>query len=276
MSGDNDGDNGSDNSDAIDSETPSGIWEWTADWALNEGLKLWKTTATGSTNSIAKDDESPATKPRLEHPGSHHKLLHLTASEPTLYIARFQTQGRGRGTHAWLAPEGSALLSSWAFAMGAIPQPILSPLVGLALFEAALETWPEVAFNLKAPNDLFIGARKVAGLLIETVDTGVERRTVVGLGLNVTGCPAEVPTATCLAEHLMIRNQEAWRRFLSAWKKRLALAMVQGQESHLTTEAAERLRCALNRHPLLKEPIVRIDHMGQLHFASRLVPWHEL
>lgn len=250
----------------------NGIWEWTADWALSEGLKLWKTTATSSTNSIAKDDESPATKPRLELQSESW----ASVSEPTLYIARFQTQGRGRGTHAWLAPEGSALLSSWAFAMGAIPQPILSPLVGLALFEAALETWPGVAFNLKAPNDLFIGKRKVAGLLIETIDAGIEKRTVVGLGLNVTNCPAEVPTATCLVEHDGRLTQDVWKRFLSAWKKRLVPAMIQGQESRLTVEAAERLRDALNRHPLLQEPIMRIDDSGQLHFASRLVPWHEL
>lgn len=246
------------------------VFAWTQAWARAAGLKLWHAEETGSTNSVAKDDESHHTKPALTN-------TFAACSAPSLYMAARQTQGRGRGSHTWTTPSGASLLSSWSFAMRSVPQPILSPLVGLALFEAAAATWSEVEFNLKAPNDLYIGRLKTAGLLIETVDSGLERRTVVGLGLNVTGKPSDVPTATCVAEHLgREATEEEWHRFLTEWQRRLMHAMEAGQSQRLTPETADRLKGALNRHPLLKEPILRVDELGQLHSASRIIHWHEL
>lgn len=248
------------------------VFQWTGDWARSELLKLWSATETTSTNSIAKDDEAELTKPALDP-----RSPQLHCSRPTLYLTRAQTSGRGRGDHVWVTPPGSALLSSWSFVMRSVPQPILSPLVGLALFEAARETWPGIAFNLKAPNDLYIGRQKTAGILIETVDTGIERRTVVGVGLNVSAKPAGLEIATCLQEHTEQAIQEAeWRGFLNAWLKRLSEAMTSGQSTTIPEQTATRLKDALNLHPLLKEPILHVDELGQLHSASRIVHWHEL
>ena len=71
-------------------------------------------------------------------------------------------------------------------------QPTLSPLVGLALYKACSGTWPFLNWNLKAPNDLYISNKKVAGLLIETVTQGDDIRLLVGLGLNVLATPDQV------------------------------------------------------------------------------------
>lgn len=249
------------------------IYAWTKAWGIEKGLKLWAEVETPSTNSIAKDDASAITKPTLEK-GDFH-------SAPTLYITRNQTQGRGRGDHVWEMPPpdalGGSLLSSWSYALARAPQPIFSPLAGLALYESAQKIWPEIPFNLKAPNDLFIGEKKTAGLLIETVDRGVERHTVVGLGLNVTASPPKVETATCLAAHWSSTlTQEKWNEFLDLFSTQLALVAKAGQHDLLSDEARENLRSALNLHPHLKEPILEVDPSGQLHSKSRVIYWHEL
>ena len=161
--------------------------------------------------------------------------------------------------------------------MAKVPQPIFSPLVGLALYESVRAVWPEIDFNLKAPNDLYIGRQKTAGLLIETVDRGATRHTVVGLGLNVAAAPHGLETATCLAEHWRnAADPETWSRFLDGFYDRLALAVREGQRETLSPEARERLLEALNKHPLLREPILGVDEFGQLRSASRVVYWHEL
>jgi BirA family transcriptional regulator, biotin operon repressor / biotin---[acetyl-CoA-carboxylase] ligase len=149
--------------------------------------------------------------------------------------------------------------------------------VGLALFEACAAAWPDLKFNIKAPNDLFIGPQKTAGILIETIDQGAEKRTVIGLGLNATHAPQDLATATSLASHLGREpSVEEWQTFLSQWCENLARALELGFESRLTEETRERLCRALNLHPLLKEPILKVDEFGQLHSASRVIHWHEL
>ncbi len=249
------------------------VFSWTCDWARASGYKLWANDETSSTNAIAKDDTETATRPVLLTPSSF--------SGPSVYLAKRQSAGRGRGTHTWTTPDGSALLSSWSFAVKTVPQPIFSALVGLALFEACTQIWPEVGFNIKAPNDLYIDDKKVAGILIETVDQGHEKRTVIGVGLNASGSPENVPTATDLSEHLKRASgrdleRSEWVRFLETWVRELTTAVAAGLESRLQPTAAARLCRALNLHPLLKEPILQVDEFGQLHSATRVIHWHEL
>jgi BirA family biotin operon repressor/biotin-[acetyl-CoA-carboxylase] ligase len=68
----------------------------------------------------------------------------------------------------------------------------------MALLKALQNTWSYIPFALKAPNDIYIGDKKCAGLLIETVTQGNEISTFIGLGLNVLKKPAEIPNATSL------------------------------------------------------------------------------
>lgn len=246
----------------------SDVFSWTIEWAEAKRLPHWSATETESTNTIAKNDDSSGVQPRLES---------TLFSEPTVYLARRQSAGRGRGSHIWTTPDGSALLSSWSFAIARVPQPIFSALVGLALYEACATTWPTLEFNIKAPNDLFIGAQKTAGILIETIDSGREKRTVIGVGLNAAVAPQGMATATSLAAHLdrPVERGE-WSAFLDAWLLNLKDAVAHGMNTELTPDHCLRLARALNLHPLLKEPILKVDEFGQLHSASRVIHWHEL
>ncbi|HUR14196.1 MAG TPA: biotin--[acetyl-CoA-carboxylase] ligase [Mycobacteriales bacterium] len=112
-------------------------------------------------------------------------------------VAEEQTAGRGRLDRAWASPPRagltcSVLLRPVTDALGWVPL-----LAGLAVVRALRER-AEVDAELKWPNDVLIGGRKVAGLLAEAVEGAV----VVGLGLNVTTRPDELPDerATSLAQ----------------------------------------------------------------------------
>src|SRR5690606_16306005 len=127
-----------------------------------------------------------------------------------------------------------------------------------------------VPFSLKAPNDLYIESKKAAGILIETVqsvDTGnnpTERRTTVGIGMNIISSPGAIETATCLSDHLRSPlTQAPWRAFLNSFLAHLKNAVLIGQQDHLDEKTAERIKNALNLNPLLKEPILRVDELAQ-------------
>jgi BirA family transcriptional regulator, biotin operon repressor / biotin---[acetyl-CoA-carboxylase] ligase len=126
------------------------VFFWALNWSREKKFPTWSMAEMDSTNTAAKEWKFGALPP------------------PVLFLAEKQTLGRGRGENKWISTEG-ALLSSWVFEMAFSPQPVLSPMTGLALFNALRKTWPNIAFRLKAPNDIYIGEKKVAGILIETV-----------------------------------------------------------------------------------------------------------
>ncbi len=235
------------------------IAQWTSDWADAKGLKVWYQPEISSTNTFAKD--------------------HLNNSSLfpfLLYLADKQSAGRGRGQNSWSNPEpGTALLSTWCWFLKASPQPVLSPLVGLAVYRAASSTWPQLKFNLKAPNDLYLGAKKVAGILIETIQQGQEFRVLVGIGLNVRHAPKEVDIATCLEEEVAV-DERHWNQFLQNLHQNLDLAIRKGQAATIAAEDRIALKNALNLHPLLQHAILDVDERGQIKNAQGIIAWHQI
>ncbi len=110
-------------------------------------------------------------------------------TEPCLLIALRQTAGRGRLGRTWhsqSAGEGASLTFSLALPLAPRDWSGLSLAVGLSL---AQSLHPDI--RLKWPNDLWLAGRKLAGVLIETVNPGVAgtpRSVVVGVGVNIA-CP---------------------------------------------------------------------------------------
>ncbi len=130
------------------------------------------------------------------------ELAAAGAPHGTVVTAAAQTAGRGRQGRTWTAPPGKALLYS-AVVRPLEPRHMLLPLaVPLAVAEAAEELAPGIECGLKWPNDLLVGRRKLAGILIEArPDDGW---AVIGVGLNLAIAPEEFPpelreTATSLA-----------------------------------------------------------------------------
>lgn len=108
-------------------------------------------------------------------------------SAPTLLVAETQTAGRGRAGRAWLTAPAAALTFSLAWPFAAP----LHALVGLplAVGVAIAETLADfgVAVQLKWPNDVLQGGRKLAGILIETA-TAPDQQVwaVIGIGINLS------------------------------------------------------------------------------------------
>ena len=121
--------------------------------------------------------------------------------EGLVVVAEHQTAGRGRLDRSWLAPPRSALTFSVLLrpTVPAAAWPWLPLLAGHAVSTALLRAGFDA--SVKWPNDVLLGDRKVAGILVERVETPTGPAAVVGIGLNV-GMSADelpVPEATSLA-----------------------------------------------------------------------------
>lgn len=123
------------------------------------------------------------------------------APHGTLVEAGEQTAGRGRHGRRWDAPAGSAFLGSWLLrAPARMDLAALSPAVAAAVVRTIEALAPEAPVAYKWPNDVLIGGRKVAGILLAARATTTGALIVAGTGINVL--PASVPPgipATCLA-----------------------------------------------------------------------------
>lgn len=197
-----------------------------------------------------------------------------------LYIAEAQSAGKGRGQNTWAnAPlKGSQLLSTWSFMINSSPHPTLSPMMGLALYRASVSTWPFLNLNLKAPNDLYIDDKKIAGLLLETVSQGEDHRLLIGLGLNVFSTPDAVSGATSLTQQLSERTPllaQDWISFLERFLFEISFSLQLAFEPMNSTSTMA-LLTALNKHPLLKETYTELDEFGNLKTPTKNISWLEL
>ncbi len=120
------------------------------------------------------------------------------APEGLVLVAEHQTAGRGRLDRAWVTPARSALTFSLLLRPGTEPSrwPWLPLLTGVSVQDAVGH-----GSRLKWPNDVLLGDHKLAGILVELVETPAGPAAVVGIGLNVSTTVEElpVPTATSLA-----------------------------------------------------------------------------
>lgn len=229
-------------------------------WAKKSGIPCAYSESTTSTNHIAKNEKISA------------------SAIISVYVTDHQSAGRGRSDHTWQAPAGQTLLSSWVFEMNQNPQPVLSAAIGLAVYRAFQTTWPWLPWSLKAPNDLYIADKKVAGLLIENVQEGSQNRLVIGLGLNVFAHP-DLATATSLHEALRTHTQsltaKEWEEALDRLLLELSLAVSQ-TGAQLSEAQCLALQQALNQLPLLKEKYRQVLPDGSLVAGKTQTHWSDL
>jgi BirA family transcriptional regulator, biotin operon repressor / biotin---[acetyl-CoA-carboxylase] ligase len=123
------------------------------------------------------------------------------APHGSVVVAEHQTAGRGRLDRSWETPARAALTFSVLLRprVPAAEWPWLPLLAGHALATALREA--EVPAGLKWPNDVLVGERKIAGILMERIDAPDGPAAVLGIGLNVSTTAAELPvdTATSVA-----------------------------------------------------------------------------
>jgi BirA family transcriptional regulator, biotin operon repressor / biotin---[acetyl-CoA-carboxylase] ligase len=111
------------------------------------------------------------------------------APSGTAVTAGEQTAGRGRHGRQWSTPPGAALLCSLVLRPLDERHELLPLAVPLAVCDAA-EALAPVECRVKWPNDVWLGERKLAGVLIEARPPDW---AVIGVGLNLAIADDEFP-----------------------------------------------------------------------------------
>jgi BirA family biotin operon repressor/biotin-[acetyl-CoA-carboxylase] ligase len=138
------------------------------------GCRIHWLETTGSTNDVA----------------AH--LAQLGADEGTTVVADAQTSGRGRLGRVWFSPPGAGLYvsvvlrpSNGAASNREQPASLLTLAAGVAIAEA-VRAVTGLPAEIKWPNDVVIGRRKLAGVLAEAASHGSDLQFVVlGFGINL-------------------------------------------------------------------------------------------
>ena len=110
------------------------------------------------------------------------------APQGSIFLAEEQTAGRGRGSNSWISERSTGIYCSVILRPPLPPSDVLviSLAAGLAVQAAIQQVDPNVAPDLKWPNDLLIEGKKVCGILTEMNSEATQvRYIVVGIGINV-------------------------------------------------------------------------------------------
>jgi len=128
---------------------------------------------------------------RFEEVGSTNETILAAAErgEPewTVHLARSQTSGRGRGDHSWWSPAGRGLWMSILLRPDAPPTRMggLALVAGVAA-RSALHSLGARGIDLYWPNDLYLGRKKLGGILGEVRRSpGTPSAAMVALGIGV-------------------------------------------------------------------------------------------
>jgi BirA family biotin operon repressor/biotin-[acetyl-CoA-carboxylase] ligase len=120
----------------------------------------------------------------------------------TLIVADRQDAGRGRGDRQWQSPEGGLYLSWLRSGVDAETTSKLPMLAAMAALEALAAVGVE-GTEIKWPNDILVGGKKLAGILV-FARHGESSWVTVGLGVNLATAPEiDQPgarPATCVAD----------------------------------------------------------------------------
>ncbi len=108
-------------------------------------------------------------------------------SVPTVILADRQTAGRGRMGRSFYSPRDTGLYLS--LLLEAKKEPADSVLLTTAAAVAvarAVARVTGISLGIKWVNDLYLGGKKVCGILAESFSVGAERYVILGVGINLS------------------------------------------------------------------------------------------
>lgn len=155
------------------------------------------------------------------------------AQEGTVVVAETQTGGRGRLGRSWVSQPGNLYLTV-VLRPTLQTLPFLSCLAGVAVVRALGQT-TRLQPRLRWPNDVLLGGKKVAGILVESaVEGDTVRYALVGIGINVDLQTRDVPEIASFATSLNtaagkpVSREEVLRHLLQGMDS-LYLQLAQGR-----------------------------------------------
>ncbi|HEX8031209.1 MAG TPA: biotin--[acetyl-CoA-carboxylase] ligase [Vicinamibacterales bacterium] len=164
-------------------------------------------------------------------------LVHDGAAHGVVVVADAQTAGRGRRGSSWASPPGAGLYFSFVArppGVDATGLSLLTLAAGVAVRDG-ISSATGLAPDLKWPNDLIVGRRKLAGILAEGIAIGTAGQSViVGVGLNLqpAAYPPDVSIRATSIEGELGRPVERGQVFaeilISLWDRLAQLAQSPG------------------------------------------------
>ena len=156
-----------------------------------------------------------------------------------MIIAREQRAGRGREGRSWVSPRNAGI---WATLLTTCSNQRLAllPLEMSLCVSRYLESMG-LTPRIKWPNDILIGDRKIAGILIEARSSATGAHVAIGVGINLTGASpheggitAEEAGATgeqideailawCRAADRMLAEERGSAEIIREWSERSSL-----------------------------------------------------
>jgi BirA family biotin operon repressor/biotin-[acetyl-CoA-carboxylase] ligase len=157
-------------------------------------------------------------------------LAHQGARHGVVIVADEQTAGRGRRGATWQSPSGAGLYFSFiARPRDLATTSLVTLAAGVAVRDAICRS-TGLAADLKWPNDVVVGRRKLAGILAEGVGIGSpEAAVIIGAGVNLqpAAYPADVAARATSIEGELGRPIDREQLFagvlISLWERLAAL-----------------------------------------------------
>ena len=147
----------------------------------------------GKTKVIGRDirvfEETTSTNDVIE------KLARDGVKEGAVVFAESQTKGRGRLGRKWMSPTHKGLWFSILLRPELSPQETTQLTVASATaLRRAIKNVIGISTEIKWPNDLLIGGKKVVGILTEmSAEVDRVRHVILGIGVDVNQDTAEFP-----------------------------------------------------------------------------------
>ncbi len=115
------------------------------------------------------------------------KLARDGVREGVVVFAESQTKGRGRLGRVWMSPTRKGLWFSVLLRPNLRPQETTQlTVISATALRRAIKTVVGITADIKWPNDLLIGGKKVAGILTEmSAEVDRVRHIILGIGLDV-------------------------------------------------------------------------------------------
>lgn len=230
----------------------------THQWAESKNLKSFYYPEVSSTNEVAK------------------KEFAALDVDFALYVADHQSEGKGRGQNTWSnLSDGEVLLSTWCFRINANLQPVLTPMLGLAVYESLFVFDSSLPLRLKAPNDIYLEDGKLSGLLVEISQKGPESLVYVGLGLNALAAP-QVDMETSSLQTFAPGFDQQWDDFCKYLYNQFLMALNKGTNTEISADDREDLLEALNAGLPESEQYLEVSPRCDLKTGNGVIAWTDL
>ena len=171
------------------------------------------------------------------------KQMAASASHGTLIAANEQTNGRGRYGRSFFSPAGSGIYMSVIIKPSCLREGVMYTVAAAVAARKVIQSISEEPAKIKWVNDIYIGERKVCGILCEAVselETGELCAVICGIGINITapegGFPDEIKDKASA-----VTKQKISRARLAADITDTLLTVLEGDDESLIREYTQHM-----------------------------------